>query len=374
MSGHCVCGSPLFAFYDLIRTIEDLKDDQFPSTHNSMWRYSQLLPVKSPSFIISLGEGWTPLTISRRVGRHFGLRLLMIKDESQNPTGSFKDRGLCVAVSKHLEMGCSTFSLPSAGNAAVSLSAYCAAAGTECSIFMPTDTPEPFFHDCEIYGADVHRIDGNISDCAEEMKRLKSQWTDLSTTKEPYRVEGKKTLAFEIAEQLGWDIPDAIVCPTGGGTAIIGIWKGLGELESLGLTDEKRPRLYAAQSAGCAPIVQAMERGVSSTEFWPNGNTEALGLRVPKPFGDRLILKTLRQSNGGAVAVAEDEIEPTRRMAAKLEGLNICPESAVGLAGLRNLVEMGEIDYDENVILLNTGSGSRYCYGTHNKTAPRSIS
>ncbi|NHJ13302.1 MAG: threonine synthase [Candidatus Thorarchaeota archaeon] len=363
-SSYCICGSPLFAIYDLIRVIEDLKSEQFPSEHNSMWRYSQLLPVKSPSFIISLGEGWTPLTISRRVGSHLGLRFLMIKDESQNPTGSFKDRGLCAAVSKHLELGAESFSLPSAGNAAVSLSAYCAAAGASCSIFMPSDTPEPFFQDCEMYGAEVCRVDGDISKCAEEMKMMQGKWTDLSTTKEPYRVEGKKTLAFEIVEQLGWEVPDAIVCPTGGGTAIIGIWKGLSELEALGLIDEKRPRLYAAQSAGCAPIVKAFEMGVDNAEAWPNGDTTALGLRVPKPFGDRLILKTLRQSGGSGVAVAEDEIEPIRKMAAKLEGLNMCPESAVGLAGLRNLVEMGEIDYDEEVVLLNTGSGARYYYNS----------
>jgi len=195
-------------------------------------------------------------------------------------------------------------------------------------------------------------------------------WTDLSTTKEPYRVEGKKTLAFEIVEQLGWEIPDAIICPTGGGTAVIGIWKGLAELEALGLIDERRPRIYAAQSAGCAPVVKAFELEVDDVEAWHNGETGALGLRVPKPFGGRLILKALRQSGGSGVAVAEDEIEPTRKMAAKLEGMNICPEAAVGLAGLRNLVEMGEIDFDEEVVLLNTGSGARYYYNSISKVEP----
>ncbi|MFX0107536.1 MAG: threonine synthase [Candidatus Hodarchaeota archaeon] len=359
---YCVCGSPLLAVYDLAGVIEDVHHGDFPSHVNSMWRYSDLLPVKSPSFVISLGEGWTPLIPSRRLGKHLGLRLLSIKDEAQNPTTSFKDRGLCVAVSKHLELGASSFALPSAGNAAVSMSAYCAAGGAECHIFMPSDTPEPFFQDCEMYGARTTRIYGNISDCSREMQAREGNWTDLSTTKEPYRVEGKKTLGFEIAEQLGWRVPDAIICPTGGGTALIGIWKAINELEAVGLIDSKKPRLYAAQAAGCAPVVRAIEHDNDDIEPWVNGETDALGLRVPNPFAGRLILAAIRQSGGNAVGVAENEIEGVRHMAAKLEGLNVCPEAAVGLAGLRNLVEMGEIDYDEEVVLLNTGSGARYYY------------
>ena len=349
--------------YDLFSVIEDIQREQFPSKVNSMWRYSQLLPVKSPSFIYSLGEGWTPLINTRRLGKHLGLRFLSIKDEAQNPTGSFKDRGLCVAVSKHLELGSISFALPSAGNAAVSASAYGAAGGAECYIFMPSDTPEPFFHDCITYGAETARIEGNISDCDKAMRKAEGDWTDLSTTKEPYRIEGKKTLAFEIAEQSGWRVPDAIICPTGGGTALIGIWKGFDELEALGLIDSERPRMYAAQSAGCAPIVRAFEQGSEEIQPWQNGETEALGLRVPSPFAGRLILAAIRQSGGGAVAVAEQEIEPCHRMAARMEGMDFCPESAVGLAGIRNLVEMGEIDFDEEVVLLNTGSGARYYYG-----------
>lgn len=360
----CVCGSPLFAAYDLFSVIEDIQREIFPSKINSMWRYSQLLPVKSPSFIFSLGEGWTPLITTRRLGKHFGLRLLSIKDEAQNPTGSFKDRGLCVAISKHVELGAESFALPSAGNAAVSTSAYSAVAGADCNIFMPADTPAPFFYDCIAYGAETTAVEGTIADAGNEMRKHGGDWTDLSTTKEPYRVEGKKTLAFEIAEQLGWRVPDAIVCPTGGGTALIGIWKGLGELEALGLIDEKRPRMYAAQSAGCAPIVRAIEQGSKDVEPWRNSETNAVGLKVPSPFAGRLILAAIRQSGGGAVAVAEQEIEPCHRIAARMEGLNICPEAAVGLAGVRNLVEMGQIDYDEEIILLNTGSGARYYYGS----------
>ncbi len=371
-STFCVCGSPLFANYDLFSVIEDIQKEQFPTKVNSMWRYSQLLPVKSPSYIISLGEGWTPLISTRRLGKHLGLRFLNVKNEAQNPTGSFKDRGLCVAVSKHIELDSTSFALPSAGNAAVSTSAYSAAGGAECHIFMPSDTPEPFFHDCIMYGAETARVDGNISECGKIMRKADGDWTDLSTTKEPYRVEGKKTLAFEIAEQMGWKVPDVIICPTGGGTALIGIWKGLDELEALGLIDSKRPRMYAAQSAGCAPVVRAIEQGSEEIQPWQNSETEALGLRVPSPFAGRLILAAIRQSGGGAVAVAEQEIKPCYRMAARMEGLDFCPEAAVGLAGVRNLVEMGQIDFDEEVVLLNTGSGARYYYGSQVQTTPKS--
>jgi threonine synthase len=359
-STYCVCGSPLFAFYDLVGVREDLAKNEFPSNLNSMWRYSQLLPVKSPTCVVSLGEGWTPLLLSRGIGKHIGLRMLRIKDEAQNPTLSFKDRGLCAAVSRHFELGAKAFALPSAGNAAVSTSAYAAAAGLESNIFMPDDTPEPFFQQCELFGAKTTRVEGNISDAGKVMMEQKGEWTDLSTTKEPYRVEGKKTLGFEISEQMSWSVPDAIICPTGGGTAIIGIWKAFDELEAIGLIGSERPRMYAAQSGGCAPIVRAIEKGDDDIEAWVNGETEALGLRVPSPFAGRLILHAIRNSGGSAVAVAEQEIEPTRRTAAKLEGLDICPETAVGICGLRNLIESGSIDYDEDVVLLNTGSGARY--------------
>ncbi|MGY5876666.1 MAG: threonine synthase [Candidatus Thorarchaeota archaeon] len=359
---YCVCGSPLFVRYDINSVREDLAAELFPSNANSMWRYSQLLPVKSPTYWISLGEGWTPLRISRGVGKHLGLRMLRFKDEALNPTSSFKDRGLCMAISKHLELGCKSFALPSAGNAAVSTSAYCAAGGAKAHIFMPTDTPFPFFYECELYGAEIIKVDGNISDCAAEMKKRNGDWVSLSTTKEPYRVEGKKTLGFEIAEQLGWKTPDVIVCPTGGGTGIIGIWKAFDELESLGLIGSERPRMFAAQSGGCAPVVHAFEKGLVTVEPWQNGETSAYGLRVPSPFAGRLILHAIRESGGGAVAVAEGEIIPMRSIAAKMEGMDFCPESAVGLAGVQNLVESGVIDFSDDVVLLSTGSGSRYSY------------
>jgi threonine synthase len=339
---------------------EEAESGNFPSNLNSMWRYSQLLPVKSPSYIFSLGEGWTPLLLSRQLGKHIGLRMLRIKDEAQNPTGSFKDRGLSVAISKNLELGAKSFALPSAGNAAVSASAYSAAAGVSAHIFMPDDTPEPFFSQCELFGAETIKVKGTISEAGQEMRDRNGDWTDLSTTKEPYRVEGKKSLGFEISEQMGWSIPDAIICPTGGGTAIIGIWKALDELETLSLIGSERPRIYAAQSGGCAPIVRAIEKGTNTIEPWVNGATLALGLRVPAPFAGREILKAIKSSKGGAVAVAEQDIETTRRMVGRLEGLDISPESAVGIAGLRNLLEAGTIDNNEEVVLLNTGGGARY--------------
>ncbi|MHA2424327.1 MAG: threonine synthase [Candidatus Thorarchaeota archaeon] len=356
----CICGSPLFARYHLNRVIESIDCEEFPTSVNSMWRYSMVLPVVSPSFVLSLGEGWTPLVLTRRLGTHYGLRLLRIKDESRNPTLSFKDRGLCVAVSKHAELGASAFALPSAGNAAVSTSAYAAVGGIPAHIFMPENTPRAFFEDCQMYGAITSSNPGTISDSGAVMREEGGDWIDLSTTKEPYRVEGKKTLAYEIAEQLGWSIPDAIVCPTGGGTALIGIWKGLDELEAIGLIGTERPRMYAAQSGGCAPVVRAFESGADTIEPWKNGETKAYGLRVPSPFAGRLIMQSLYRSGGGAVAVAEHEITSTMSLAAKLEGLDVCPEAAVGLAGLSNLIESGQVDYDEEVVVLNTGSGVKY--------------
>ena len=356
----CICGSPLFVRYNLSQVVEAVDCEEFPTEINSLWRYSLLLPVNSPSFVLSLGEGWTPLVLTRRLGTHLGLRVLRVKDESRNPTFSFKDRGLCVAISKHTELGASAFALPSAGNAAVSTSAYSAVAGLPAHIFMPEDTPKLFFQDCQMYGAHTTSTPGTISDSAAVMHKSKGDWTDLSTTKEPFRVEGKKTLIFEIAEQMSWSVPDAIVCPTGGGTALLGIWKGLDELEAVGLIGSERPRLYAAQSGGCAPVVRAFETGSDNIEPWKNGDTKAYGLRVPGPFAGRLIMRALYRSGGGAVAVAEHEIGATQNLAARLEGLDICPEAAVGLAGLSNLIESGEVDYDEDVVVLNTGSGVKY--------------
>ncbi len=344
----------------MVRVRESVSSAGFPSAVSTMWRYSELLPVHSESSIVSLGEGWTPLIQSRRLHTELGLSSLMIKDDSRNPTSSFKDRGLCAAVSKHLELGAQSFALPSAGNAAVSMSAYCAAAGVKAHVFMPADTPSSFFDECSLYGAETTEVKGTIADCSAKMKASGGDWTDLSTTKEPYRVEGKKTLGFEISEQLAWSVPDAVICPTGGGTALIGIWKALKELEEIGLVGSDRPRMYAVQSEGCAPVVKAIRTKSDDLEPWSGCNTQALGLRVPRPFAGKLILDAIRSSHGSAVSVPDKEIKPMELRAARMEGLNICPEAAIGLAGLKELVQSAAIDRDETVVMLNTGSGDRY--------------
>lgn len=360
IAGYCVCGSPLLAKYDTESVKEAVSSGGFPSSANSMWRYAQLLPVRSSSSVVTLGEGWTPLLTFRVLSRQLGIEKILVKDESRNPTSSFKDRGLCAAISKHIELGVRSFALPSAGNAAVSMSAYCAAAGVEAHIFMPSDTPSVFFKECQMYGADTTEVPGTIADCSTKMRSLARDWVDLSTTREPYRVEGKKTMGFEISEQLGWQVPDAVVCPTGGGTALIGIRKAFDELEEIGLVGSERPRLHAIQTEGCAPVVRAIEMGQDNIEAWQVCRTRALGLRVPKPFAGQLILRSIRDSGGSALSVSESAIDPMRLMVARAEGLNVCPETAVAFLGLRRLIELGKVQVDENVVILNTGAGYRY--------------
>jgi threonine synthase len=360
-ASYCDCGSPLLVKYDTDELILQIQLEQFPSNQNSLWRYSRILPVVNSKFIFSLGEGWTPLLKSRRLGEDLGMKNLYIKDESRNPTLSFKDRGLCVAISKHLELGASSFALPSAGNAAISMSAYSAAAGVTANVFMPVTTPSSFIEACGLYGAEVVKVKGTISECGAEMKKSGGSWTDLSTTKEPYRVEGKKTLGYEICEQLNWQIPDVIICPTGGGTAIIGIWKAFNEMEALGLIETERPRLFASQVEGCAPVVKAVNENLEDIQPWDKPEeTSAYGLRVPSPFAGKLILNAISSTNGGAVPVSENEIMPMRKIAARLDGLDICPEAAVAIAGLQKLVESDELDSSDTVIMLNTASGIRY--------------
>ncbi|MEM4735982.1 MAG: threonine synthase [Candidatus Thorarchaeota archaeon] len=358
--GHCVCGSPLFVRYDLEAVADECSAGLFPEDRRSIWRYASLLPVRSVSHIVTLGEGMTPIVDARRLGDAIGIERLVIKDETRNPTFSFKDRGMCVAVSKHIEHGSKGFVLPSAGNAAVSLSAYAASAGVPAIVYMPADTPEPLFKACEMFGAVTHRVNGDISDCAKVARQEMGGYTDLSTTREPYRVEGKKTLAFEIAEQMNWSLPDAIVCPTGGGTAVIGIWKGIEELEAIGALRGQRPRLYAVQSDECAPVVRSFQLGHEAVEAWPEPRTCAFGLRVPRPFGGALILRALRQSGGSAVAVPESQILEMQRTASRSVGIEFGPETAAALLGVKRLVETGMMSADEKVLVLNTGTASRY--------------
>jgi threonine synthase len=327
-----------------------------------MWRYAELLPVQNDNNIVSLGEGFTPLIAAGRLGGALDLPHLYIKDESANPTGSFKARGLSAAVSMAKELGLKKLAIPSAGNAAGAMAAYAAHAGLQSYIFMPADTPRANIREAEVFGAQVNLVDGLISDCGRIVAERKDKegWFDLSTLKEPYRIEGKKTMGYELAEQLGWELPDVILYPTGGGTGLIGMWKAFREMETLGWIGSRRPRMVTVQSAGCAPLVRAFQNNETSAEFWHDAQTIASGLRVPRAIGDFLILQALRESDGTAVAVEDSELVDAMKMCGRLEGLFLCPEGATCLPALRKLVEAGWIGADEKVVVFNTGTGLKY--------------
>src|SRR5207248_815278 len=299
------CNKPLFAIVDLAKAGRALTREALPTREKSLWRYREVLPVPDGVEPVSLGEGETPLLRATRFGGEIGLRNLWIKDESQNPTESFKARGMAVAVSMAKHLGATKLAVPSAGNAGGALAAYAARAGLEAHIFMPRDTPQSNIIECRGLGAHVTLIDGLITDCGAEIARHKAKegWFDMSTLKEPYRVEGKKTLGYELAEQSDWELPNVILYPTGGGTGLIGMWKAFDEMETLSWIGRKRPRMFAVQAAGCAPIVRAFEAGEKNAAEFPEAHTIASGLRVPKAIGDFLILNIIRQSNGGAIAV-----------------------------------------------------------------------
>lgn len=324
-----------------------------------MWRYEELLPASAP---VTLGEGMTPLLHAQRLGKVLGLSKLYVKDEGQNPTGSFKARGLSAAVSMAKALGVSAIALPTAGNAGGAAAAYAASAGLRCVVALPSDTPAAIVLECRAFGAEVHLIDGPISDCgvfiADQAHR--SGCFEVSTLKEPYRVEGKKTMGYELWEEFGGTLPDVIVYPTGGGVGLIGMWKAFDELGAMRLIDDRRPRMIAAQAAGCAPIVRAFDRRADSAEPWEHASTVAAGLRVPKPLGDFLILRDIYASRGAAVAVSDDELMAACRDLARLEGVLAAPESGAGLATIRALVEQRQIEPDESVVLFNTGSGYKY--------------
>jgi threonine synthase len=357
-----ICGKPLLARYDLTRASRSLTRDSLSSRRADMWRYREVMPVENDANIISLGEGWTPLLQTRRLGEALGMNRLYIKDESLNPTQSFKARGMSAAVSMALELGARKLAAPSAGNAAGALAAYAASAGLEAYLFMPRDTPRANIVECEQTGAHVTLIDGLITDCGAEVARRKDAegWFDVSTLKEPYRVEGKKTLGYELAEQLGWRLPDVIVYPTGGGTGLVGMWKAFDEMESMGWIGSDRPRMVTVQAAGCAPIVRAFESGASHAAEFPNAATVASGLRVPKAIGDFLILNALRASGGTAVAVTDDELMAAVGEIGRLEGMFVAPEGAACLPAMRTLLNRGEVERDEQVVLFNTGAGIKY--------------
>ena len=359
------CQKPLLAIVDLTAAGRTLTRESVATREKSLWRYREVLPLPRDVEPISLGEGGTPLLQAQKFDDNIDL---WIKDESLNPTQSFKARGMSVAVSMAKYLGATKLAIPSAGNAGGALAAYAARARLEAHIFMPRDTPRANVTECCELGAHVTLIDGLITDCGAEIARRKTEegWFDMSTLKEPYRIEGKKTLGYELAGQCQWQLPDVILYPTGGGTGLIGMWKAFDEMERLGWIGDKRPRMFAVQAAGCAPIVRAFESGEKTAAEFPNARTIASGLRVPKAIGDFLMLNILRQSNGGAVAVDDDEIIPVAREVGSTEGLFVCPEGAACFAALNSLRSAGKIVSGERVVIFNTGSGIKYleCYNS----------
>ena len=327
-----------------------------------MWRYAPALPVQHASSIISLGEGMTPIIQARRTGKRIGATDLLIKDEGLNPTGSFKARGLSCAISMCVELGVKKMAIPSAGNAASALAAYAAAAGIEAHIFMPQDVPQANFIECKAYGAHVTLVDGLISDCGRIVAENKDKegWFDISTLKEPYRIEGKKTMGYEVAEQLGWELPDAIFYPTGGGVGMIGMWKAFDEMETLGWIGSKRPKMIAVQAEGCQPVVRAFEQGTERSQFWDNATTVAAGLRVPKPLGDFLVLNAVRESHGTAIAVSDEHLIDAGIRLAGDDGIFAAPEGAACISAAERLIKEGFLKSDEKIVIYNTGSGLKY--------------
>jgi len=358
----CECGGPLFARYDLERAAKNMRPGHLALREPTLWRYDDVLPVESPDHRVSLGEGFTPLLPARRLGAVRGLPRLFVKDESGNPTGSFKARGLSLAVSMAKALGVTDICLPSAGNAGSAAAAYAAKAGLKAHVFVPRDTPRVFVMETESYGADVRLVDGVITDagrvCAEEAGR--AGWYECATLKEPYRVEGKKTMGYELAEQMGWKLPDAILYPTGGGTGLIGMWKAFAEMESMGFVGPGRPRMYAVQAEGCAPIVKAFTEDSEDAPLWENARTLAYGIRVPKALGDFLILRALRESHGAGVTVTDEEIVQGVKDACAHEGVFMAPEGGACVAALRKLKASGQISADDTVVVFNTGTGFKY--------------
>jgi threonine synthase len=362
---HTVCENPdckaiLSAQYDF--GANRLTKEELRSRPASLWRYREFLPVLDTDNIISLGEGFTPILPLLNLQEHTAGKRVLLKDESNNPTGSFKARGLSLAVSKAKELGIKEFVIPTAGNAGGALSAYAARAGLKAHVFMPRLTPQTFKDETKLFGAEVIEIDGNISDCGKAAGALAADkgWFDVSTLKEPYRLEGKKTMGYEIAEQLDWQAPDVILYPTGGGTGIVGIWKAFGELEKLGWTGSKRPRMVAVQSTSCDGICSAFHNNEERSTFKDNGFTIANGLRVPKPYADKVILQVLRESKGNAVSVADNDILASLRELSSREGLLPAPEGAALWHAFKVLNRQGWIRDGETVLLLNTGCGYKY--------------
>jgi threonine synthase len=361
------CGKPLFAHYDLAAAAKTLTKESLHTREKSLWRYREVLPVKNTADIVTLGEGWTPLLPAPRLAAKHGLSRLFIKDEAQNPTASFKARGMTAAVSMAKQYGLKKLAAPSAGNAGGALAAYAARAGMEAHLFMPRDTPKANIIECEQMGAHVTLINGLITDCGAEVAKRKvaEGWFDVSTLKEPYRAEGKKTLGYELAEQLNWTLPDVILYPTGGGTGLVGMWKAFDEMERMGWIDSKRPRMFSVQAEGCQPIVRAFHAGEKFAAEHLGAQTRASGLRVPKAIGDFIMLDALRKSGGGALAVSDDQMISLTKEVGSAEGIFVAPEGAGCYAALKMLLAANQVQPDETVVLFNTSTGLKYleCYG-----------
>ncbi len=358
-----VCQSPLLSIYELERARQSVDRDEISRRRKGMWRWHELLPVLLPENQIFLGEGDTPLLSLPNLGKDLGLLNLFVKDESSNPTGSFKARGLAAAISKAKELGVEKVIIPTAGNAGGAMAAYAARAGLRAHIFMPRDTPFANIEESRMAGADVILVDGLISDAAGMAgeKARAEGWFDVSTFKEPYRVEGKKVMGYELAESFDWELPDVIIYPTGGGTGLVGMWKAFAELEALGwLENTRRPRMVSVQADGCAPVVRAFQKGASFCDFWTNAQTIASGLRVPKSFADHLILQNVYDSKGTAVAVSDQAILDAQKHLAGKEGIFAAPEGAATLAALQELIRQGWVQPEERIVLFNTGSGLKY--------------
>ncbi|MEH7095594.1 threonine synthase [Neobacillus vireti] len=369
----CRCGAPLLVKYDLSGAKSVFKKEDLNARKNSLWRYHELLPIKSEENIVSLDEGMTPLTQLKKLGEKYALTNLYIKDEGIIPTGSFKTRGASVGISKAKELGVEQLAMPTNGNAGAAWALYAAKAGIKATIVMPQDAPNITRKEVAVSGANLYLVNGLISDAGKIVAKLIAEQGiyDASTLKEPYRIEGKKTMGYEILEQFNWQVPDVILYPTGGGVGIIGIYKALLELKEMGwITADKFPRLVAVQAEGCAPIVKAWQEGKKESVFWENSKTNAFGINVPKALGDFLVLEAIYETNGCAIAISENELSEAQKQVAELEGNFICPEGAATFAAARILREQNWIKEDETVVCLNTGQGIKYpeCVETNNVT------
>jgi len=357
----CECGAPLLVRYDLAAVRASWSKQELASAETSMWRYAPVLPAERPE-AVTLREGWTPLLEARSLGQVLGANDLWIKDDGRNPTDSFKARGMACAVTMAKKLGATKLAVPSAGNAASALAAYAAAGGLEAYIFMPADVPQSNFIECQAFGARVTLVDGLISDCGRMLaeRKIRKGWFEVSTLKEPYRIEGKKTMGYEVAEQFSWRLPDAILYPCGGGVGLIGMWKAFAELEALDWIGPRRPKMIAVQASGCEPITRAFHKGVAESESFPEAHTVASGLRVPKALGDFLVLRALRESSGTAISVTDQELLDSALLLARTEGIFAAPEGGACVAAVTQLLQSGFLRSDERILIYNTGSGLKY--------------